>query len=151
MKLKIKGSINRVLSATPSIAIRQAVKDLLAVEKDSKFEVSMNDWHKPVIDRVGSRCCEVCFAGSVLYRIFKNPNLDLFPSSFEDSHPDFADRLRGLNQFRAGCIFYGLRDFNKELPKNLRERRKIPDYAFYPGQFKKAMLKLADDLQVRGL
>lgn len=136
---------SRALSKIPSKAIRQAIKDLIAAEKDNRYRINMAYWHR---SDLGYAKCEVCLAGSVLRRIVNNPELDITPYVFKNKN--LVNRLRGLDHFANGYAQMGLAYFSYS-KTGIDTRYVIPAYETNPEAFKKQLLILADDLEAIGL
>jgi hypothetical protein len=151
------------LSALPSKAIRQAIRDLTRVEKSKNYIVDMTNWHEPIGEQYEkggkpTALCSVCLAGAVMSRITKDPKKDVTPGCFDgiivktDSPHgiQLSELLLGLDEFRKGYIAAGLDRFERNLPWGLPEDVDIQAYEVDAGQFKKDMLALADLLEKFG-
>lgn len=138
------------LSKTPSKAIRQALRDLESLEGDPSYRIDMGKWHQPMGSGEGV-VCSVCLAGAAIANAVRDPSVYCTPSSIGYFGEELGSRLLGLDDFRSGDVNEGLRRFDKHLPKGMRPTRDIERYEVNPEKFKKGMMKLADDLEKRGL
>ena len=121
----------------PADLIRLALSDLRKVEKDPRYEVSMDSWHEP---RGGT--CHACLAGSVM-AMSLNADIGepLSPPSFLVSR-----KLSALDEFRTGSIEGGLDELGFKSPDTLPNWHYVCDYEDDPEAFHADMHKLADDL-----
>lgn len=138
------------ISDTPSIAIRQALTDLEAIEKDKRYDVNMNSYHSAT--EFGTTC-EVCFAGAVIARSGNEPTMEIVPEMFTKK---VSGKLHGLDDFRQGHIYEGLQEFGikeDKIPLVLKVSLAIDlaDYDRNKKQFKKDMLQIACELEKFGL
>ena len=137
-----------------SDAIRMVVKDLEAIEKDDRYVVDMEVWHKPSL----SGKCHVCMAGAYLAR-----NTSAEP--YQRTYPDYSQQLK-VDSFDA-LRAYILDDFlmawidAEELTdglyylieRDLENQAGIYSNVSYqddPSQFKQNMLTIADALENEG-
>ncbi len=143
----------------PSDLILVALADLEAVERSKRYNINVNEWHKPVRF---SNTCAVCFAGSVIAKTLKtDPTTTVDPFSFDG---DTADKLSALNSFRQGFIKEGLLEMQLA-PTDLWESVVSPgstynDDQIFPvppyskknaKQFKAALMDIAGILKSEGL
>jgi hypothetical protein len=141
------------LADKPSAAIRQALEDLKAIEKLKKvYIVDMSTYHNHEFHSGDNdKRCFVCFAGAVIARAGNDTQQYIVPEDFPEK---VANKLKGLDKFRNGLIVEGLNAFGvKKIPIVLdtNEYLDIADYRYHPGQFKKDMAELADNLEKLGL
>lgn len=130
----------------PSTLIRVALRDLIAVERNTKtYEVSMGTWHAADKGK-----CYVCLAGAVMAKSLKTPRTrDAWPFLFPD---DTKEKLDALDGFRRGELFEALQGYFKTpFPNGLPMAVDIVDYHVNPRLFKKGMRDLAKLLQKHGL
>lgn len=141
------------ISKKPSVAIKQAVADLTAVEKmKAKYIVNMDVFH----ESLDNDKCEVCFAGAVIAQAGNDSKLNLGPNSFS---LDVNNKLSALDSFRSGDVMGGLDLFGVKIPKILQGKTwdedsimvDVVEYSEDPKQFKKDMLAIASDLEKLGL
>jgi hypothetical protein len=152
------------LASLPSVALVQAVGDLIKVERDNKKVVVMSEWvtlipakeddrsdeiaqamkkqHKP------KAACAVCFAGAVMVGVNQPRNMttSVFPEPLQT-------RLDALDEFRQGNVYAALTQwgYNCEfIETHAPPDFSAPDYEDQPGKFKTAMRKLAKDLDKAG-
>ena len=86
-----------------SNAIEQALEDLEACEKSSKFEIDMDHWFKAIVfNGFEATKCSVCFAGSVMAQR-SDAGPDAEPSDFTKLE---RDTLEALDRARS----YSFRD-----------------------------------------
>ena len=133
------------LPKKPSDLIEIALKDLCAVERDSRYRVNMNTFHEVHYTR-----CEVCFGGAVMAKSLKVPTMsDKDPG---DLAPRVAAKILALDHFRDGSVSSGLEQMKLEQRDGVTvEDREIVDYSVNKGKFKKQMAKMASDLRLVGL
>ena len=125
----------------PSEAIRQAIKDLRAIErKRGCYVIDMHHFHEPVDGK-----CQVCLAGAVMAQTGNNPMSVLYPETFDDRKVE--DKLMALDAFRCGDIEGGLGRFGKTTPRFLAPCIDIVNYEDDPALFKKQMLEMAKVLE----
>jgi hypothetical protein len=139
------------ISNKPSVAIRQAVADLEAIEKMPEFMIDMNMYFGKLEDENGNPKgkCAVCFAGAMIARAKNDPNIYIEPDRFPNKT---RDKLYGLDRFRAGYISDGLEMFGiKKLPSLLAHDVEVPEYYDNKSRFKKKMLEISDQLKAFGL
>lgn len=102
----------------PSVAVRQALEDLEAIERNPDTYVNMDVWAQPSI---GNRCC-VCLAGAILYNRYNIQNPDTIHKMLNNENvgpqqPDF-DKIKKLASFehlRQGQVGLFLRDWGIKL------------------------------------
>jgi hypothetical protein len=157
-KLTIKKKNNAMtrkqfLKLKPSGLIRLALKDLRAVEKDSRYKVNMEHWHwvHPLPQKPEEELCHVCFAGSVLAKSFKCSSdetklLGAFPVGVQD-------RMTALNAFRLGQVYGGLEQLRRavKVPKRYIPNRSVVSYNHDPKKFKRQMATMARFLERKRL
>jgi len=126
--------------------IRVAIVDLEKVENlPEKYKVNMDIWHA-TLDQ--DEFCSVCLAGSVMAQTLGAKSTDNIRPYY--SHLN-VKKLIALNALRAGYVDSASRHMQYDKALNsLRFDRGITDYHTNAEQFKKEMLKLADDLQEAG-
>lgn len=142
------------LSKIPSEAIEQAIRDLEEVENDTRYKVTMVEWHAP---RGGT--CHVCMAGAVMAKRYGIPITTYATPGYVPVQPfDTGTQMRlvGLDMFRAGRIDEGLKSFgvDKRIIADMAHDtayRKITPYDDSPWEFKRQMMKLASDLRQEGM
>lgn len=128
-----------VLPNKPSELIRLALSDLEKCQKMKSRGINMTTWRS--VEKNG--VCYVCFAGAVMDRTLKLKDTNLL-----DLPSKIKDKLIALNYFRQGLVYYGLISLGIfELFKCV----KIPTFRGQGIPFKKAMYKLANDLEKEGL
>lgn len=130
----------------PSALIRVALCDLRKVEQDPKFRVDMTRWMYR--DNV---VCYVCLAGAVMAQ-----SLGIMGMVSEELTPietfildAESDKLRALNEFRAGRVNSGL--FVMGLPHHGWHVELITPYHVNKDRFHSDMRRLADKLEEAGL
>ena len=152
----------------PSALIRVALDDLKKCMDDPIYEINMGTWHKPIFGQYNFISCSVCLAGSVLAQTFKIPASESIPPlrPFGESgvpsapnNPMFRrfdsdiDKLRAIDDFRAGAIVDGLISMGYALDYATLNGMGNPDRimaAFdkdYPEPFFDDIHKIADDLE----
>lgn len=133
----------------PSGLIRLALKDLRAVEKDSRYKVNMEHWHfvHPLPQKPTDHLCHVCFAGSVLAKSFNFPLetklIGFFPKKMQD-------RMTALNSFRTGNVYSGLEQLGL-VPKRYIRNQTVAVYHENPKKFKRQMAAMARFLERKRL
>lgn len=126
----------------PSELIRLALDDLAKVERSKRYVVNMNGWHEP------NGRCAVCLAGAVMAQHFgASPKQNMFPS---DYHEETCGKLQALDHFRLGWADDGIDCMDLE-PNDSVTNRDIPGYSDDRPGFKRALRKLAKDLEKEGL
>ena len=139
------------LPGKPSELIKLAINDLKEVERDPRYRVDMDQWHRvgmPYDDR-----CHLCLAGAVMAG-------QLGVDSDEGATPGMFDELkalRALDEFRQGELHNAFGYLSIDIPNDLRYDIEVPDYSNSrynntdgPKQFKEAMLFMADELARKG-
>jgi hypothetical protein len=152
---KKKSLVPPKLSDKPSKAIKQALTDLMAVEKLKKiYIIDMGTYHEfdGADADVGSRCA-VCFAGATIACAGNDPKIEIGPDKFDIKT---NNKLRGLDCFSAGAITEGLSYFGvKKVPLLLNADNDlqvdITGYKESPKQFKKELAEIAASLEKLGL
>jgi hypothetical protein len=136
------------ISDKPSEAIRQAIKDLRAIEKlPGCYAINMDRYHGPKEVKGGIKC-EVCLAGAVIARAGNDPMAELDPWLFSDIT---QYKLKALDYFRCGDISNGLKCFREQVPEHVPMYVEIVKYSKDPALFKKQMMKMAKVLERSGL
>jgi hypothetical protein len=141
---KVKYCKNVTLPDKLSELIRVAIKDLEAAEKAENVLIDMNIWHYP--DALEQKCV-VCLAGSVMRNIIED-NQNAEPHHFPDP---LRRKFNALNEIRDGYIESALGCLGKDLPEELPEYTEITEYEDSPEEFKKDMLRIADELEEHSL
>jgi len=133
-----------VLPDKPSELIRLALSDLRKCEKDSSYEVVMNEWHTPSRYRP---ICSVCLAGAVIAQSFHRAKTEYtIPANFSEEK-----KLLALNEFRKGYISEGLALLGLTTPMGIHAVIHMAWYSIYPTKFHTDMESLAAMLEKRGL
>ena len=135
------------ISDKPSEALRQALGDLEKCEKDPRLEVCMWEWALN-----NGRTCQVCLAGAILVQQEGIPSRW---AAVEDLPID--NKMRGIDQFRAGRIWAGVQAFCTSEPiKILSQPQRVEGIEQYmPGPayeddaegFKAYIRSIADALE----
>jgi len=147
--------------------LRVAVNDLIKCEIDPRYEIDMDDWHRP------NSHCSVCFAGAVMAKTKKvDPSIIFSPHAFglADSRKLTAldsarrgnirkavlrveDRESEFNRYTFDRSYGGgadctspLFDESFELPNDID----VEIYEEHPDVFKLQMLAIADELEMCG-
>ena len=136
-----------------SEAIRLALKDQLAVEKNPKIEIDMNTWHTAL---KGKPKCAVCFAGAVMHQQF---NLTLGSTMYPISFPlEWYNVFKALNAVREGYVdealmCMGVHSQRKaaEIAATIKVSSPMPDYHISKTKFRKEMRSIAKQLEEKGL
>lgn len=141
------------LAAKPSAAIRQAIADLKAVEKDPRYRIEMDDYHAPRFGNNDTKLCEVCFAGATIARAGNSPEIEIGPYNFDEK---IRNKLMALDHFRSGSIVEGLELWGvKKIPMILVNSDcaevEVTHYDTDAVAFKKEMAEMADNLEDLGL
>lgn len=167
MKRKLK-PIKVPLSDYPSIAIRQCVEDIEAVEATEGMKINMGTWH----NRRPDGTCEVCAAGAIAVRRYPyrhqfDPMSNIRfirgvqKSSYYKDKKSIALETKQVESFdflRRGKFYWFLSAWveNKRDVYDLAEalgtkfRRSWVAYDVNPTIFKKNFLKIADFLESEG-
>lgn len=133
----------------PSALIRVALTDIELCRKDPKYDLDMNDWHRPGIDKI----CYVCLAGSVMAKTLKS----IYDARFEPSRFDHetGNKLLAIDLFRLGEIVSGLEyffNFERDVDELERCGLKEPRYRKTKQGYSPAYLnRLADEFERCGL
>ena len=139
-----------ILPRVPSALITLAIDDLELVERDRRYSVNMNTWHRPGVTHKlslsASGACQVCLAGAVMAKSFGvSVHEDVVPSQFTGNY----DALMTLEQLRQGFVALAFvmllneeRYSNKAL-KWLPECVKVRSYEVNPEAFKRRMRAMA--------
>lgn len=143
------------LPKRPSKLLLVALRDLRAIEQDSRYTVDMRVWHNPEFSYglLGSvRVCEVCLAGAVIARSFRTPiQRGVTPGNLT---PSRRRKLYALDAFRQGCIHSGLHWLqisSDEIPPELPLRVEVVSYHDDRDLWHKQMFQLVRRLQRVGL
>lgn len=133
---KLKTPLNTTHLPT---AIRQALADLKAVEKDERYKVDMNCYHSPIDDQ-----CMICLAGATLVRRMPDESPGEFcgPNTITDI--PLRQMLWALNAAREGRVWSAVNCLG--LNTDGLRARFITPYNKNRDQFFVDMRKLADDL-----
>lgn len=136
------------LRLKPSKLLRVALADLRAVEKDSRYEVKMTIWHCPdrlyCLTDTPKRKCLVCLGGSALAKTLKfSPEVAV---EFEKLGQKLESRMLALDHFRVGLVLPALEKLGIKDSRGMKNRTRI-DYSLDPIKFKRAMARLARDLE----
>lgn len=149
--LRIRAS--KKLPDLPSAILRHAMEDLVKVENDPRYAVSMSDWHSLYNGDDEDQLCHVCLAGAVMAKTLEVP-LDLGgDSSFFSLEGTFEDwrKFTMLDFLRSGHIEDALDWVHKELPEGIPSQMEVTDYTDNPIEFKHEMEKIAIMLEEAGL
>lgn len=155
----------RRLPRKPSDLIELAVKDLIKVERNKLYKLSLDSsWHDPIgceyetdengydtgVVKKPAKVCLVCFAGAVIASTLKTSfNATKHPDDFDS---DTQDRLLALDCFRVGNVSDGLSQIYSDEAFSCRLNRKIVRYSAKNSEkFKKQMRELAKDLRRFGM
>jgi len=141
-----------------SDAIRMVVKDLEAIEKDDRYVVDMEVWHKPSL----SGKCHVCMAGAYLAR-----NTSAEP--YQRTYPDYSQQLKvdsfdALRKYNFELFLDAWIKEDKEIKRLTAILEKVLDihtyknpvlslgyfYEHNPDQFKQNILTIAATLENEG-
>ena len=136
-----------------SEAIRMALKDQLAVEKNPKIEIDMNTWHTAL---EGKPKCAVCFAGAVMHQQFY---LTLGSTAYPNSFPlEWRMVFMALNAVRSGRVKEALLYMGGTLQRKaakiaatIKVSSPMPDYHISRTKFRKEMRSIAKQLEEKGL
>ena len=136
-----------------SEAIRMALKDQLAVEKNPKIEIDMNTWHTAL---KGKPKCAVCFAGAVMHQQF---NLTLGSTAYPNSFPlGWRMVFMALNAVRSGLVKGALMCMRvhsqrkaAKIAATIKVSSPMPDYHISRTKFRKEMRSIAKQLEEKGL
>ena len=140
MTKKVKVTLSRV----PSVAITEALADLVKCERSPKYNVDMGHWYAPNAHIGG--VCEVCLAGAVMAKRLGNGPYPRSPGDYRGN----IGVLNSLDFFRTGEVGRGFKSLNLSTIKGLVFDREIVLYGRNPGQFKREMRQLARDLEAAG-
>ncbi len=134
----------------PSQLIKLALTDLETVEKNPRYEIDMERWHEPWIERMDSDghreyICHVCLAGAVLANTFKED----YHKNFDPYHfsPEVKTKLIAIDYLRQGEIEDAFDRLQLELPQSMMRSIDIRDYHANKDGFKVDMLALATNLE----
>ena len=129
----------------PSELLALALADLAKVERSSKYEVDMDDWHAPTTKGV----CNVCMAASVMAKTLNVDRFETFtPGDFET---DTQKKLRAIDRLRKGYLAHALDVLGIDHPRFLVSEIDVADYHDDPKQFKKDMRAIIEALKNVGL
>ena len=136
-----------------SAAIRMALKDQIAVEKNPKLKIDMSMWHRA---RKGRAKCAVCFAGAVMHQQF---NLTLGSTVYPESFPlEWSTVFRVLNAVRSGLVKGALMCMRvhsqrkaAKIAATIKVSSPMPDYHISRTKFRKEMRSIAKQLEEKGL
>lgn len=129
------------LPRVPSKLIRLALSDLEKVQKMKTRVVDMSVWHGAIAGKY-----YVCLAGSVIDRTLKFRG-NTFSTSYSTK---FIGELLALHYFRAGDCDKGFAYLDLSPDKGVKFSACVPRFSGKGTKFKKAMHKLADDLEAAG-
>jgi len=131
----------------PSKLIRVALADVKKVEGMNDFYIEMGCWHGK---KINCNACAVCFAGSTMVgsKESEDGNASITPDKFDKKT---KQKLLALNDFRLGCLYYGLLCMGIDIPKTLPRHFNVELYGMHRVQFKTDMNKIADMLEAAGL
>lgn len=136
------------LPGQPSKLIRLAIKDLEAVEGDTRYMVDMRFWHLANYDS-----CHVCLAGSVMAKTLNIPEY-MYWDGYMSTVPGYLRKtvpaLHALNYLRIGYLALAFEDLEIPFPKTMKPAVSVTNYATDPVAFKADMLDLARQLEERG-
>ena len=133
------------LPGKPSELLELALSDLAKVERSSKYNVSMGNWHSPT--RYNG--CHVCMAGAVMAKTLEAVRFkEHVPGDFET---DTKMKLRALDYFRAGWLDLALTFLGIDLPQSLARKIDVADYHENRRDFKKDMRSIIKALEHEGL
>jgi hypothetical protein len=104
-----------------SDTLETALSDLELCEKDDKYKVDLDAWHKPSRDeQAGKDICSVDLAGAVLAKTLGfPPDFDWEPSCAADS-PD-KSRMMALEYIRMNHITAALEVIDQRRPKAIED------------------------------
>jgi hypothetical protein len=122
-----------------------ALNDLVKVEQDSDYIVSMPVWHNGA-DNYNQCCC--CLAGSVMAKTLKvERKAAYFPFYFNSS---LKGKFYAIENVRVGRIAQAYVDLKQIFPKELGKNYNIdtPSYDGPDGKFHRFFRKLAKELKV---
>lgn len=137
----------------PSALIMLALKDLINVEQNKKYEIDMRTWHEPEIIGDKTTKCAVCFAGGVMAMTLKIASkVKMAPNDFD---VDTENKLCAIDNLRTGDLqsaFEQLKlSYNNEAFKPyIPEKMDIVEYHINPKIFKKEMKHMAMKLKAIG-
>lgn len=143
------------LRLKPSQLLRVAVADLKKVEKDERYVVDMDRWHRPLFtSNSGGIKCHVCLAGSALAKSLGISPDEPFSCLDIGISDKFKDRMSALNYFRCGAVVMGLHNMginDRRVPAELTKKLPIVEYKSDKKKFKRQMLGLARKLEKHNL
>ncbi|KKN74287.1 hypothetical protein LCGC14_0392260 [marine sediment metagenome] len=132
------------LPRKPSALLKVALCDLKACERDPEYTINMSYWHRPNAD---GRCCEVCFAGTIMaQRSGASIAQSIGSTSFDKAT---EDKFNWLNYLRMG-ISYCMGDMPDITDVIKVLRTKYVPHSNSPTQFKKWVKVLIRALEIRG-
>ena len=137
-----------------SVAIRQAVSDLISCERSSRYKVDMGVYHAP-----GDEACHVCLAGAV---IASRLGCDHENHSGPGKFPREQKMLYAIDSARDGELLAAgtWLDISEEKMAKLTSLKESSPHLLRllgychsdsPTKFKRALLGLADELEAIGL
>lgn len=131
--------------------INVALNDLEKVQKLKDYKIDMDVWHE-----ANEKQCSVCFAGAVISQTIKASRWDSsYPQGLmEENVINIKDRdaLQALDYLRGGNTDEALQALNVDVNEEDQGdfNRYIPPFKGTGVSFKKAMKKLANDLEKAG-
>jgi hypothetical protein len=140
----------------PSKLLALALSDLEKAEKSKFYEIDMDGWHTPNIDKQST--CSVCLAGSVIAFSLKTPRvMEKSPNHFLEFEGRLGEviykQLTAINQLREGYVADALEKLGIDVSdaKVKVMDREITEYGIDKREFKKQMRELISDLALVGL
>lgn len=136
-----------------STAMRIALEDIRKVEKDSRYQVNMHFWHRPVIQETGDPVCQVCFAGSVMAKTLNfDPRYSRYGGDEGDTSLAWDSVFTALDYARLGEVTAALREMHRDRFKLRSDQELIPvaRYEGNPLQWRKDMFKIVHMLERMG-
>lgn len=145
--------LQTVLSDKPSELIRQALRDLAAVEQREECRVDMSTYVDINSPEPGAAPCMLCLAGAVMYQGTPEMQESLQDGNIEINMPcdyDGCDvmKLRFLSDLQFGEFEVAFNELGVPRPDWLVAKdRTFPKYENDPVVYKQALTDLADKLE----
>lgn len=137
------------------IALGQALRDLTALERDSRYRIDMEHYHKPIMNTDAyspkQDYCAVCLAGACMVRrLGAKPNQYIVPIAF-GKH--INRMLLAIDYVRMGMVHDAIDLIHPGYIKNTLFPRLeyVPSYHENPKAFKKKMTKIQQALKIADL
>ena len=147
-----KPSAEPRLPDKPSELIRVALADLAKCQADERYEINMEEWHRPQSRSNGYEFkCLICFAGAAMSQsLGAAPDIKAWPEDFDD--PD-RRRLLALDAFREGYVKAAVQtiDANRINSFLLPRKVSVTHFEADPAAWRADMEKIATMLEEAGL